>query len=293
MAKIYDNRATSTKTITGVVESIAADRSEITIKTKQWDREAEKNNDVSIPIKVDELGADVSVGDSITAVAYKNPRINAYESLFTCTKSGSFDQDSISVIRGEVAYARFDEEKNADGTPKMSRPYTNSKDGKTVESHPKKAHFDIAIDASEPDPASSKDGVKNVRHIIRVYAMTRDGKTDTKNLDRVKNLFSNFDKDSNPCLVTVVTTPGQSFTTEKESNGKTYTNHYCNHMGYKSLDVEFLKVKEQTKNTPAPAKDKKEEEKAPFDNAPTQAGSGFEEVGPEEPEEVNADELWV
>lgn len=292
MAKMYDNQKTHTTTITGTISSISENRCDYTVKTQKYNRDTKENEDKELKIVGEEpLAADVSVGQTVTVLGEHSVRKGGYAALFATTKDGSFDLDSICVIRGEVVFANYNEEKDQNGNANMSRPYTKA-DGSVVEPHAKKPHFDIGVVTNDPDPASTTGETRRVLHTIRVYAGN-----DPKPLERIQSAFKNFSKDNAP-TVSLITAPGQPYTTEKEgSNGQKFTNTYVNHMGYRFMDIEW--GKERTKETAAASKEAKEE-KAPFAEAPAkdaaepeQTGNGFE--APAEAQEISeaVDDMFI
>ena len=287
MAKMYENRSTHTFTFTGVISSIEDNRCDYTVKTAEYNRDEGKNEEKEVKvIGENPLAEGVSVGDKITVLGEFSNRKGGYEVIHATTKDESYDFQSICVIRGEVMFANYNEEKNADGTPKMAKAFGDKPE------HEKKPHFDIGVVTNDPDPSSSNGETKRVLHTIKVYA----GK-DPKPLDRVQAAFKNFSKE-NPCTVSFVTAPGEAVTKERDVNGKKYVNTYVTHMGYRFMDIEW--GREKTKSQPAAAAEKKEDTKAPLseapakdESAPAQSGSGFE--APEEAPDIaeGVGELFV
>ena len=286
--KIYDNKKTGLSTISGKIESISDDMLNLTVKTQVYDAATKTRNDTSVPVSLEStFEENASVGQNITVVGFKNPRTKSYDAMFVSTGSGSFDYDALSVVSGDVIFAGYNEEKNEDGSVKMSREYTTAS-GEVVAPHAKKPHFDIGIATIEPDPSSDKEGAtRRVTHIVKVYARKdKDGNIDSSSVETVKKLFNNYNYKENPAHVTIVTAPGQEFTRETVGkDGRTYINPTVNHLGYRSLDVEYTKAKVAAKtaetkteaSAPAPAvKEDKAEE------VPAGAGTGFDAVPTEE-----------
>lgn len=284
MAKIYENQKSHVTTVSGQIVSVDADRMGMQVKSSKWNAGEKKMEDQVVNVKsAVQLEADVAVGNNVTFCGFFNPVMKAYQAMNIMIKSGCFEMNELAVVRGEVVKAEMNEEKNADGSNKLKA------DGK-----PRKPHYDIKITTTEPNPASDKGETMRVLHTIRVYAMTgKDGNVNTANLDRVKKIFNNYNRSENPATVTVVTSPAPSETRENEYNGKVYTNTYVNHMGFKSIDVEWGKERTQEKSNTA-AEEKKEEEPAPAPvveekKEPVQAGSGFEADNSYEAQEIEAD----
>ena len=295
--RIYDNKKTGLTTIVGVVESISDDRLKYNVKSETFNRTTNKRENISLPVSNETpLDEKVSVGDKITVVGFNNPRNKSYDAMFVTTESGSFDYEDLSVISGEVMFASYNEEKNADGSARMTKERTAA-DGSTVPAKPKKPHFDIAVSTVEPDPDSDKEGAtRRVLHIVSVYSFP--GKTDEDKakdpIIRVKKLFGNYSHKENPAYVTIVTTPGMEYTTEKTVGDKTYVNHNVRHMGYKALDVEFAKIKDKDKAESKGTEEKAEkaEDPAPAPAKEENAGSGFEAPTVNE-EDVSVDNLFI
>lgn len=289
MAKIYVNKKTSVTTVSGQVTEVSSDRKEFKVLSKQWNPESKQMDDNTLSIITSTpLQEDVAVGKNVTVCGFTNPIKQAFEAMFVEAKSGCFELNDLSVVRGEVVKAEMNEEKNADGTNKVTR------EGKA-----RKPHFDIKVSTIEPDPASEKGETRRVLHTIKVYAMTQsDGSVNTANLDRVKKIFGNYDRNENPATVTVVTSPADATTRENEVNGKVYVNTYVNHLGFKSIDVEW--GKERTKDKDTAGAEEKKEDPAPavtaeVKNEPVQTGSGFEAVNTEgqEIEDLDPETMFI
>ena len=249
--KIYDNKKTGLSTISGKIESISDDRLNLTVKTQVYDAATKTRNDTSVPVSLEStFEENASVGQNITVVGFKNPRTKSYDAMFVSTGSGSFDYDALSVVSGDVIFAGYNEEKNEDGSVKMSREYTTAS-GEVVAPHAKKPHFDIGISTEELDSETGK--TRRVLHTIKEYPYNGD----MTKVERYKKLFANFNKETNPVYATIVTAPAEIKPREHEYNGKVYTNYYANHMGTNMVDVVFekalMKETETSKDEEAPA----------------------------------------
>lgn len=289
MANVYkDGRknTTNTTTVTGTVKSIAADRMSFVIETGEYDSKNKVQNVFDIKVKTGDipLETEYTEGQKIVCVGYPVPDMTnqggtTLQAMFYTNKSASWEYNNIAIVSGKVVFARYVDEKNEDGTPKM-KTYTDE-NGKTA-SKPKSPHFDIGIRIAETDETGNK---KYVLHTVHQY----DYKGDTKKTDRLKKLFKSFDKDSNPIYMTIITQPGSESCSVREVDGKEYTNFYCNHMGCISYDVEFLndRVKEQGNEVSQPAAPA-----APAAPAPAPAPSGFNAAPSPVVEDLD-DELFI
>jgi hypothetical protein len=145
----------------------------------------------------------------------------------------------------------MNEEKNADGTARLRQ------DGS-----PRKPHYDVTV--------SVKGEEHYVDHVIRVYDSPNAQKS---NIETMKRMFGHFNKESNRISVTFVTTPGQERSYVTMRNGNEYTNFVIDHMGYKSMDVEYLDQREKTASkeaAPEAAKAPAQTAQAPVQEAPVQ-----------------------
>lgn len=270
--RIYKNNKTSTNVMTGEVKKVSDDRMSFVLKTQEYDKANKTNVDKEILIRSNTpIEEDVVIGQNITCVGYiipdpTNPEGTTAQAMYISNKDQSWDYKTLSVVNGAVSFARYVDEKNEDGTPKMTKEFMD-KDGNMVPPHAKAPHFDIGIQTKEDD---EQGGTKRVLHTIRLYAY----KGDTKQIDRMKTLFKNFDKENNPCYATVVTQPGQETSQIREYNGKEYTNFYCQHMGISSIDVVFTKDREQKKEAVVEAP--KQETSAPAPSVGVPTGSPVE-----------------
>lgn len=248
MPRFYKNNKTNTTVMTGTVVKVADDRMSFVLKSQEYNRANSANVDKEILIRSNTpIEEDIVAEQYITCVGYiipdpENAEGTTAQAMYISNKDQSWDYKTLSVVNGTVLFANYVEEKNEDGTPKMTRERTD-KDGNVVPPKAKAPHFDIGIQTREDD---GNGGTKRVLHTIKLYAY----KGDTAQIDRMKKLFKTFDKENNPCYASVVTQPGQESSQVKEYNGKEYTNFYCQHMGISSIDVVFTKERVQQKETP-------------------------------------------
>ena len=281
--KVYANKASGMTIISGKITAI--DGNKVSIATQEYKRDAATNTGSYENITIDGVAVkgineDAKVGDSVTAVGQQQMNFetgeNEWKFIKVSTKNASLTLPKIAVIAGDVVYARYNEEKDANGNPNMTKERTGP-DGKIIPAKAKSPHFDIGVSTMEPD---ENGGERRVLHTIKVYpdpvkdkdGNVIEGKKNFDKIDSLKKRFANFNKETNPIRVTVVSQPGTYSTSQREYNGQTYDNTYCNHMGVYSIDLDYLKTREQAKETPAPAK---EETPAP---APEQENPVVENV---------------
>jgi hypothetical protein len=170
--------------------------------------------------------------------------------------------DKVAVVSGQVMFARYNDE-----IDKVTGEHRLTKAGTQ-----KKPHFDISIAVG--------NGAERVLHTVRAYGDSTQS---------AQNRMANFDRTENPVYATIVTQPGESYTTTNEHNGRTYHNTNMSHIGLNSLDIIFTKdlVKEGSKEAApaqeapaaaagqaAPAQTVAQEAPAPAP-APAQANNGF------------------
>lgn len=256
--KFYTNQKTKMSVVSGQVLAISDDRKSLTVKTQEYNRDSKTNVDKEITFETQlPIAENIVVGKSVSICGYEQIDMMAGASKwvagYVSAGNESFEYKTLAVVNGDVVYARYNEEKNEDGSPKMTKERMGA-DGKTIPSKAKSPHFDIGI--------STIDGEgKRVLHTIKAYPDPVKGKDGAivegqKNFDKIETLkkrFENFDKETNPMRVTVVTQPGQISTSTKEYNGQVYENTYANHMGIMSLDIEYTKTREKNKDAvPAP-----------------------------------------
>ena len=228
--KTYKNQASGVIVSSGKIKSVSEDRMVLTLVSSEFDRgtsaNVEKEYEVSCGIP---FGDEYKPGFTVTAVGYQRGKgVIMAESVLA--GNDVYETQDLAVVSGLVKFARLNEEKNADGTPKTKQ------DGS-----PKKPHFDITV--------TVHDGEKYVDHVVKVYeGAVEQGKK--SQMDIVKSLFKNFDRESNRIRVSIVTQPGQSYSRTVNKDGKEYVNWGCSHMGYRSLDVDFIDAKEKTNDAP-------------------------------------------
>lgn len=261
MSKIYRNQSSGITVVSGKIKSIAEDRMVMVVTTDDYDRTAKKNNPVDLTISSGvPFEEEFKAGYSVTAAGYQHGKgVIAAEAVFT--GNDSYETQDLAVVTGLVKFARMNEEKNADGSAKMKQ------DGTT----PRKPHYDVTI--------TVKEGDKWVDHVIKIYeGNIEEGKK--SQMEKAEALFKNFDKETNRIRATFVTTPGQAYHYTVNKDGKEYVNYGCSHMGYKSLDVEFLDTKEKTQGTPAvekPQTQNAQPAQEPMQQTPVQSGAGFDQ----------------
>ena len=248
MSKIYSNQTSGVTVVSGKIKSISDDRCVMVITSSEYDRNAKVNNEadinVSSEIPFDEM---YRVGYNATAVGYKRGK-GTIVAETVCIGNDTCETQDLAIVQGTVRFASLNEEKNADGTPRLN--------GK---GEPKKPHFDITVVVKEDD--------KYVNHVVKVYA----GKEDSKQLDAVQKLFNNYNPEVQKTVVSIVTQPGDRRTSTVTKNGQEYVNNYCYHMGYRSLDIlDRIQVKEKEASAPA------QTQAAPSQPAPAQPqNTGF------------------
>ena len=274
-------------TITGKIAEISADRLNFKVKTQVYNKENKTNTDTVVNVVSETpLDATVSVAQDITVAGFLNARTKAYEAMYISTKSGSFDYEKLSVVNGEVMFARLNTEKNPDGSARMTKERTNA-DGTVIPAHEKKPHFDIAVQTIEPDPEAAEEGAtKRVLHIMKIYPFPnrKTKELDFSTIDRMAKLFKDYNHKTEVATVAIITQPGRSYSKENVVGERTYMNNYCDHMGVSALDViSKEKVAERTVENTASAPARPAALPAP--SAPAQEGSGFEAS------EVEADPL--
>lgn len=250
MAKITTNKDSIT-TISGKVLSLDSDGMGLVVKSAEYDRGAKVFNDVELHVRATVPVQDVEIGKNVTVVGNKitdfaNPGALTINAAHIAGKPSCFEYGTMSVVNGEVMFASYNEELDVNGQPKMSAEYTNEK-GEVVPAHPKKPHFDVAIQAIEQDE-NGKD--IRVLHTVKAYPF----KNDTTSIDRYKKLFNNYNHKENPAIATIITQPGIRSSRINVVGDKEYLNHYCNHIGINSIDVEFLNERTKSKSTPSTVK---------------------------------------
>lgn len=253
--RYYVNQSTGLAVVTGKIKSISDDRMVMVVTSEQYDRTAGKNAEIEINASAGIPYDDsFKVGFGVTAAGYQRGKGTIIVESAS-VGNNAYETQDLAVITGFVTFAGLNEEKNADGSQKMKA------DGVT----PRKPHFDVTIRVME-------DG-KAVNHVIKVYENPNEpaGKGQ---FDRVQKLFKNFDRESNRIKATFVTQPGQAYSSKKVKDGQEYVNNFSSHIGYKSMDIEFLDQKEKgkedvAKEAPAQAAPVQEAPKSGFDAPPT------------------------
>ena len=260
MAKLYESKKTHMTVASGEVVGITPDRLGVTIKTQKYDSAEKKSIATEITFKsAVPFAEDIEVGKNATvcgffAVNPMDPSAEGYQAVYASSTNSSFEHGVLAVINGEVVFAEYREEKNEDGSPKMTlERVVSSDDGeqKVIPPKPRKPHFDIGISTEELDSETGK--TRRVLHTIKEYPYNGD----MTKVERYKKLFANFNKETNPVYATIVTAPAEIKPREHEYNGKVYTNYYANHMGTNMVDVVFekalMKETETSKDEEAPA----------------------------------------
>lgn len=232
MSNVYRNQKTGLITATGKIKEISEDRMVLTLSTEEYDRGQKKKAPVDFIVSTGvPFTEDYQIGYTATAVGYPRGKgVIAGESVLI--GNDLYENMDYVVVSGLVKFARMNEEKNADGTPKVKQ------DGIT----PKKPHYDVTISVYEKD--------KWVDHIIKVYAGNpEEGKKSP--VDRIAACFKNFDSKENRIRATFVTTPGQSYSYTVNKDGREYINNACSHIGFASFDVEYIDAEKQKTQAPA------------------------------------------
>lgn len=252
--KIYTNQKTKMSVVSGVVLAISDDRKSVTIKTQEFNRDEKVRayEDKEMVFEAPQpVAENVVVGKSVTICGYEQIDMMAGSSKwvagYVSAGNESFEFKTLAVVNGDVVYARYNEEKNEDGTPKMTKERMGA-DGKIIPAKAKTPHFDIGVSTVDAEG-------KRVLHTVKAYPDPVKGKDGQivegqKSFDKIETLkkrFANFDKESNPMRVTIATQPGQISTSTNEYDGKVYENTYSNHMGIYSLDIEYTKAREKDK----------------------------------------------
>ncbi len=301
--KIYANQKSGVTVVDGVVTSIAPDRLSVDVKSQKWDVAAQKMQDQTIAVGVQvPLEENISVGQKLAVVGFMHPTLGFQAmDIMAGNRGKCFDvagSSGLSVVHGEVTSAGWNDQKNPDGTQRLKADGT-----------PRKPCYVLRVNTYEPDPASTTGEVRRVLHTISVYNFTqKDGTVNTDQVDRLRKNFDNYNRKENPATITIVTNSGEVYGKEgKDRDGNPTTNFYCNHLGYKSINIEFEKERTMNRTTqaapaqeapaasaaqaapaaPAPA--------APAPSAPQQdpAGNGFEETEPYEPQDVDPSEVFL
>jgi hypothetical protein len=249
--RIYTNQNSGLTVATGKIKALSEDRTVLTIVAEEYKDGERKDVELNISNPIGFNPDDYKVGFTVTAAGYKHGK-GVIQAERVLVGNDIFETADLTVVTGLVKFARYNEEKDKDGNPRLKQDGT-----------PRKPHFDITISVKEDD--------KYVDHTIKVYeGRHEEGKK--SQLERVQAMFSRFDRQTNRISVAVVTQPGvpRSYTVTKDL--KEYTNFVCDHMGYKSIDVEYIDAREKTQ---APAQKAAPTQTAPVAQAPAQEQNGF------------------
>ena len=223
MSKIYRNTKTSVAVISGKVKSVAPDRKSFVISTQEWDKGSKSFENKEIEVQSSfAFEDDIQVGGIATAVGYFNGPASILAQSAT-VKSSVFETQDLAIVSGQVVKCGLNEEKNEDGSPKLKRDGT-----------PRKPHYDVVV-------AVLDDEGRRVRHMVKVYNFADVTEGEKSNIDKIASRlrdFKNFEE--TPTCVTIVTTPGEVRSWESNFNGQVYQNFGCDHMGFKSLDVNYM-----------------------------------------------------
>lgn len=250
---MYTNQNAGFRTVNGIIGSISADRKTMSIKTKKWDIEQKKNIPMEVktssPMPFDES---YQPGNEVSVVGYPRAGMISADHVFKAeggyaeetavyNKDGKDIEAGFGFVAGPVVFARVNEEKNADGTPKTKQDGTL-----------RKRHFDIGI------RCENEEG-EVMLHIIKVYDGTFTPAGQKTPLEKYRDIFEkNADKECRAFIITSALTERDVYTNEKEYNGEIQVTTYANHMGIKSADFSFSKVleKEQEKGVEKPEESK-------------------------------------
>lgn len=224
MSKMYTNQKTGLTVVSGKVKTKSDDGKNITVGVQQ--RNVEKNIyefvDVTLTAPVPVEG--IAVGDYITATGFKasGGRIN----IDTINHENAYiEAEGFGVLSGEVLFAnKSDEIDKTTGQPRL-----------TQAGSPKKPHFDITVAVGK--------GNDRVTHTVKIYNIK-----DQDNIGRYEKLFANFNRESNPMYVSIVTKAenASSYMREtKDKSGRIWQNQCMSHLGMNSLDVNFINGKER------------------------------------------------
>lgn len=212
--KIYTNQKTKMSVVSGVVLAISDDRKSVTIKTQEFNRDEKVRayEDKEMVFEAPQpVAENVVVGKSVTICGYEQIDMMAGSSKwvagYVSAGNESFEFKTLAVVNGDVVYARYNEEKNEDGTPKMTKERMGA-DGKIIPAKAKTPHFDIGVSTIDAEG-------KRVLHTVKAYPDPVKGKDGQivegqKSFDKIETLkkrFANFDKESNPMRVTIATQP--------------------------------------------------------------------------------------
>lgn len=238
MSKIYHSTKTGLVVASGTLKSIAADGMSVVIASgrnvKKGDEYKFEQSDITARVNLPVEG--YTIGAPITAAGYQAGPDTINADMCACGESAYVPlSDKVAVLSGEVLFTGYrDEIDRETGSPRLTKAGS-----------PRKPHYDISV--------SVGSGQERVLHTVRLY-----GEDDIKS---AQNRFKNFDRKENPMYATIVTQPGDQYTTTNERNGRTYTNTNMSHMGASSMDLIF--TKERVKAKDAPAQDAAQKAAAP------------------------------
>lgn len=283
MGNMYTNRNSGLTVAMGKIKSIADDKLSMVIESTEYVQNPEtkkseaKAVDVKVRSAVPFAEAGYRVGYQATAVGYgRGVDGNTMQAQAVLVGADIYENEALAIVKGTVKKTFMNEEKNQDGTPKLSR------DGK-----PRKRHFDITV--------AVKDEANNrwVDHVIKIY----DGRVEPGKRGQIEQMqyrFKDFDAEHNRMAVTFVTQPAEVLSrTYVKNNGEPGTAYAAYHMGCVKMDWEYLGEKQQARENeqPAPAQNQSataQNTSASAQTAPTQAapttpvqsasvaGNGFE-----------------
>lgn len=231
MSKVYRRQVDGLTVLSGITKEVSLDKQTIIVTAEIYNRDTKQNDSVDMTVKAPAPVEDVKVGDLVTAVGY-GAGINVINAMTISSENNYIalnapnEKDSVGVLSGRVLFANYRDELDADGQPRLK-----------ASGAPKKPHFDITL--------ATGSGSERVTHTVKIYDFK-----DSPNIKRAKKLFNNFDRTENPIYVSIVTTIGNAYTTQKEKDGQVYTNNNMSHLGYRSLDLTYINSLEKKKNTP-------------------------------------------
>lgn len=278
MAATYTNKATGIKVASGTIKSVAADGLSMVINTQEIvdGKAVPTEMTVKAGNTVPFDNTEYKAGLNVTAVGYV---VRGYlDADVVMIGNQVYENEKLAVLTGFVKRVKYNEEKNEDGTPKMTRG-TAEQPAKA-----KQPHFDITVTVKDEITGNYVD------HRIKCY----DNKSENggkSNLDIAKALFSRFDAKDNRAIVSIVTGPGRPYSMPyTKKDGTEGLSHYSDHMGFRKLDVDFIDQREKNKEAgqakaptaptastatsaqetpaPAPAPTPAKEEHNGFDEAP-------------------------
>jgi len=262
MSKIYRNKKTSIAVISGKVKSVAPDRKSFILEGQEWDQANKKfvNKDIDVQGSF-AFDDDIQVGGIATAVGYFNGPASIMAQSAT-VKSSNFEVQDLAVVSGMVVKCGYKNEINEDGTPRLKR------DGS-----PRKPHYDVSVVVLDETD-------RRVYHNVKVYNFGQVEEGEKSNIDKIQGRLADFiDANETPTMITIVTTPGQERSWESQYNGQTYQNYACDHMGFKSVDINYLYDRQAVRGNapqqqaPAPQPQSQQAPVAQAQPAPQQAQS--------------------